>query len=134
MKKLIIILMLLLFREGAFFSQTIAGLDTCGDKSSTSNIYSKKIAGDSLSTSFCILIKKEVPSHKHAFHSEHVMVLDGSGDMKLNGRSFTIKKGDLIFIPKGQTHSVRSTGKKPLKVISIQSPGFDGSDRIPVKE
>ena len=130
MKKQVVILMLLLVQGGAFFSQTIAGLDTCGAHSATSNIYSRKIAGDSLTSSFCILIKKEVAPHKHILHSEHVIVLDGEGDMKLNGKTFIIKKGDIIFIPVGNVHSVKTRGKKPLKVISIQSPQFDGSDRI----
>jgi mannose-6-phosphate isomerase-like protein (cupin superfamily) len=41
-----------------------------------------------------------------------------------------IKKGDLIFIPKGTPHAVKTISAVPLKVISVQSPLFDGSDRI----
>jgi mannose-6-phosphate isomerase-like protein (cupin superfamily) len=94
------------------------------------NIYSEKIAGDSLSTSFLIIIKKEVKLHKHLEHSEHVYVLEGEGDMQLGNEWFKIKKGDLIFIPKNTAHKVVTTSEIPLKVISIQSPQFDGTDRI----
>jgi len=94
------------------------------------NIYSEKIAGDSLSTSFLILIKKEVKLHKHLEHSEHVYVLEGEGNMQLGNEWFKIKKGDLIFIPKNTAHKVVTTSEIPLKVISIQSPQFDGTDRI----
>jgi len=94
------------------------------------NVYSEKITGDSLSTSFLILIKKEVKLHKHLEHSEHVYVLEGEGNMQLGNDWFKIKSGDLIFIPKNTPHKVVTTSKIPLKVISIQSPQFDGSDRI----
>jgi mannose-6-phosphate isomerase-like protein (cupin superfamily) len=51
--------------------------------------------------------------------------------MKLGNATFKISEGDVIFIPLNTFHSVKSTGKVPLKVLSIQSPEFDGSDRIP---
>ncbi len=94
------------------------------------NIYSQKIYGDSLSTSFLILIKKEVKLHKHLEHSEHVYVLEGEGNMQLGNDWFKIKSGDIIFIPKNTPHKVVTTSKNSLKIISIQSPYFDGSDRI----
>jgi mannose-6-phosphate isomerase-like protein (cupin superfamily) len=43
---------------------------------------------------------------------------------------YFIKKGDVIFVPKGTGHSVVKKGKKALKVISVQAPFFDGKDRI----
>jgi mannose-6-phosphate isomerase-like protein (cupin superfamily) len=122
---------LILFSLAAFArGQTGFNTDTIGANSTTDNIYSRRIAGDSLSTSFCIVIKKEVKAHKHVFHSEQVMVIDGEGQMRLGEKNFPIKKGDVIFIPKNTLHAARSTGKIPLKVLSVQSPVFDGSDRI----
>jgi mannose-6-phosphate isomerase-like protein (cupin superfamily) len=115
-------------------AQTAFNTDTIGSESKTENIYSRPLFGDSLSSSFCILIKKEVKAHKHLLHSEHVTVLEGEGLMKLEDRAFTIKKGDVIFIPKKSVHSVKTTGRTPLKVLSVQSPFFDGSDRIMVEE
>ncbi len=90
----------------------------------------KNLFNDSLCSSFCIIIKNEVKSHKHMKHSEHVIVQSGEGVMKLGDKEFTIKEGDVIFIPKGTVHSVIVKGKKPLKVLSIQTPYFDGSDRV----
>jgi mannose-6-phosphate isomerase-like protein (cupin superfamily) len=104
--------------------------DTVGVKTVSDNLYNKPLFGDSLTSSFVIIIKKEVKLHKHLVHSEHVVVLDGTGEMKLGDKSFEIKKGDVVFIPKNTTHAVRSTGKQPLKVLSVQSPNFDGKDRI----
>jgi mannose-6-phosphate isomerase-like protein (cupin superfamily) len=108
--------------------------DTVGSASKADNIYNRSAFSDSLASSFVIVIKREVKAHRHAAHSEHVMVLEGEGLMRLGENSFNIKKGDLVFIPKNTIHSVRCTSKMPLKVLSVQSPMFDGKDRIMVEE
>ena len=126
---LIIILMLVKTSIG----QKLSGLDTIGKFISASNLYSVHLTGDSLSTSFCIVIKNEVKAHKHVRHSEQVVVIEGEAEMMLGKEKFTIRKGDLIFIPKNTVHSVRNTGSSPLKVLSIQSPAFNGDDRILVE-
>jgi len=128
-------LVLIIFLTTTFFgkSQTVS-TDTIGNKSATENIYNKVLFGDSLASSFCIVIKKEVKSHKHLNHSEHVIVVEGEAIMHLGDKTFTIKKGDVIFIPKNTIHSVKNTGKQPLKVLSIQAPRFDGTDRIMIEQ
>ena len=93
-------------------------------------VTNKSLFGDSLASSFLIIIKSDVRAHKHLKHSEHIVVQSGEGVMKINDREFTIKPGDVIFIPKNTSHSVIVKGKKPLKVISIQSPNFNGDDRV----
>lgn len=90
----------------------------------------KQLFADSLTSSFCIIIKSEVRAHKHLKHSEHVIVQSGEGVMTLGDKEFLIKPGDVIFIPKNTVHSVIVKGKKPLKVLSIQSPYFNGDDRV----
>ena len=115
-------------------AQTVVNLDTLKLPAKTENIYNKALFGDSLASSFCIVIKKAVKPHKHQFHSEHVLVIEGEGNMNLADKSFKIKKGDLVFIPKNTIHSVITTSKQPLKVVSIQAPLFDGSDRISIEE
>lgn len=128
MRLFVLILFLGYFTE--YRSQNFCCLDTVGLQSQTNNIYSKRLNGDSLSTAFCIVIKQEVKSHKHLKHSEQVLVLEGEARMKLGNEEFRIAKGDLIFIPCNTYHSVKSTSDVPLKVLSIQSPAFDGSDRV----
>ncbi len=90
----------------------------------------QSLFNDSLVTSTLIYISKEVKLHKHNTHSEHVLVLDGEGEMQLGDKTFRIKKDDFIFIPKGVPHSVKTISSVPLKVISIQAPMFDGKDRV----
>jgi mannose-6-phosphate isomerase-like protein (cupin superfamily) len=129
MRSFFLILLFLCFT--GLRAQKTCCFDTLGHQSQSPNIYSKQLNGDSLSTAFCIVIKQEVKSHKHLKHSEQVVVLEGEGQMKLGSEEFRISAGDLVFIPCNTFHSVKSTGNVPLKVLSIQSPQFDGSDRVP---
>jgi quercetin dioxygenase-like cupin family protein len=94
-----------------------------------SNIYVKKISGDSLVSCFVIWIKKEVPAHYHEYHSEHICLLEGEGRMTLGDSVFVIRPGDWVFIPKGVVHAFTCTSSLPAKVVSLQAPSFDGSDR-----
>ncbi|MGZ3919409.1 MAG: cupin domain-containing protein [Bacteroidia bacterium] len=137
MARLALIICILFFTIDPSKGQTTINarnIDSIGVSSQTENLYSVPLFSDSLASSFCILIKKEVKAHKHLQHSEHVIVSEGSGIMKLADETFVIKKGDVIFIPKNTIHSVKTTGSIPLKVISIQAPLFDGRDRIMTEE
>jgi mannose-6-phosphate isomerase-like protein (cupin superfamily) len=127
-----VILSLLIVPVLCGYSQTVS-TDSIG-KRSRAGIYSKNLGGDSLTSAFCIVIKDEVKPHYHRLHSEQVIVLSGSGTMKLGDSTFMISKGDVIFIKKNTVHSVKTTGTEPLKVISVQSPRFDGSDRVMVEK
>lgn len=110
--------------------ETWQSLDTLKAPAAYDNVYSRKLYSDSLASSFIIFVKKEVKEHRHAAHAEHVLVLEGEAAMTIGARSFKIKKGDLIFIPKNSWHAVKVTSATPLKVLSVQAPAFDGSDRI----
>lgn len=96
-------------------------------------IQSTRISGDSLSTLFSIYIEKHVPLHKHAFHSEHVFIRRGFGTMLLGRDTLEVHAGSYVFIPQGTPHAVWVKSAEPMHVWSIQSPGFDGSDRILIK-
>lgn len=113
-------------------SQTlIQSADTIKAPAVYENVYSRTLYSDTNNvSSFVIFIKKEVKAHKHLTHAEHVIVLEGKAEMTLNDKTFLIKKGDVIFIPKNSYHSVKTTSKIPLKALSIQAPYFDGKDRV----
>lgn len=112
---------------------TRKNLDAIKPPASFDGVYTERLWGDTLVTSFLMFIKGKLAVHYHDEHSEHVYVLDGTAEMTMDGRKFTIKKGDFIFIPMGARHSVSVTSPQPLKIISIQAPWFDGRDRIVVK-
>lgn len=112
------------------FSQNYQSLDTVKTYGDYENIYLRKLYSDSLVSSFIIFVKKEVKAHKHVTHSEHVYILDGEGEMTLGDKKMKVKKGDMVFIPKGTVHSLEVTSSIPLKVLSVQAPLFDGKDRV----
>lgn len=85
---------------------------------------------DSACTSFLLCIDTRVRPHLHRMHTEHVFVLEGTAVMTLGDSVRTISSGDVVLIPPGTPHAVSVTGGTALKVISVQSPWFDGSDRV----
>lgn len=87
---------------------------------------------DTLCSSYLIRVDSLVPLHLHRHHTEHVVVLDGEGVMTLGDSTRTVRAGDTVIIPRNTPHAVRVTGGTPLRVVSIQSPRFDGSDRVPL--
>lgn len=111
-------------------AQIIIHEDSLLPPSDLSGTHVQKIAGDSLVSTFVIFIKQSVPIHKHAHHSENVIVLEGEGIMTLGSITKEIRPGDIIFIPADTFHDVIVTSEIPLKVVSIQAPEFDGKDRI----
>lgn len=128
-------LIFILLVTGKFcFGQTIVTSDTLSAPSDFENVYSRKMAEDSLQSSFVIWIKGRVTEHYHQAHTENIYVLEGKAEMTINGETRIIRKGDYITIPMNTRHAVTKVlSRKPLKVLSIQSPRFDGTDRIFVK-
>lgn len=94
------------------------------------NVHVYQIDSDPLVSTFLIWVKREVAAHYHENHSEIVYVLEGEGQMTLGDDIRTIRSGDYIYIPKGTKHSVIVKSSTPMKVMSIQTPEFDGSDRV----
>ena len=115
-------------------AQSYQSLDTINAPANYENIYSRAIASDSFVSSFVIFIKKEVKTHKHVSHSEHIYILDGTGEMLVGNKTFKIKKGDIVFIPKNTIHSLKVSSSIPVKVLSVQAPLFDGKDRVFVEK
>ena len=114
--------------------QKVENLPALKQKQPYDNIATQNLSGDSTVTSVVIWVKKEVRPHFHAEHTEQVMILEGEGQMLLGSQTIFVKPGDFIFIPKGTIHALRVTSKdKPMKVLSIQTPAFDGSDRVMVQ-
>lgn len=112
------------------FSQSILSAEKIEAPKEYDNVFVHKVSGDSLTTTFVIFIKEKVSLHKHENHSENVVVLEGTAIMQLGEVRQEIKAGDIIFIPKNTWHEVVVTSSTPLKVLSIQSPLFDGKDRV----
>jgi len=111
-------------------AQRFTNLDELQPETTYDNIHVQALDSDEQASTFVIWVKKEVGAHYHKDHTEVVYVMEGHGTMTLGDTSRAIGPGDYVFIPRGTHHSVVVQGDEPMKVISIQTPAFDGSDRI----
>jgi len=118
-----------IFSLVSLYSQEIFNMNDFQHSNDSTNIIVKKLAGDSLVSSFYISIMDTVNTHKHLFHSEHVYILSGEGIIYLNDKQYNIKEKDFLFIPKNTWHAVKVV-IAPMRAISIQAPEFDGTDRV----
>lgn len=115
-------------------AQQVIGPGTLHCAEGATAVHVTPLHSDSLASSFLICVDSEVNAHFHRAHTEHVFVLEGTATLRLGDAERTIKAGDTVIIPAGTVHAVRVTGEAPLRVISVQSPRYDGSDRVPVEE
>lgn len=111
-------------------AQNIWNTDTISAPANLENIYVRALGSDSLTTANVIFIKTELKAHRHLNHSEQAFILDGKAEMLLGNKWISVKKGDIIFIPKNTVHAVKTTSTIPLKVLAIQAPYADGTDRV----
>ena len=109
---------------------TVSNLKNINPKNEYQNIHAHKISSDSLSTTFVIWIKQKVKLHKHVYHTENVVIHEGSGVFQLKDSLYTVSAGDVIIVPKNTWHGLVTNSESPMKVISIQSPEFLGEDRV----
>jgi mannose-6-phosphate isomerase-like protein (cupin superfamily) len=114
--------------------QEVKNLAALKQKAAYDNTAATNVYSDSVATSNVIWIKKDVRPHYHNSHTEQAYVIEGTGKMLLGNQIIDVRPGDLITIPKGTIHALRVTSSTPMKVLTIHSPSFDGSDRVQVEK
>jgi quercetin dioxygenase-like cupin family protein len=62
------------------------------------------------------------PRHAHAWEHE-IFVHQGAGEVYGNGQWNSIGAGSVIFIPSGEEHQIRNTGKELLVFICLIPAG-----------
>lgn len=123
-------LLFVVFLSAFAMAQHQFSLEDRSRKAPEKDVEVQTITQDSLASTSVIWIAKGVKAHFHEAHTEHVVVISGTGQMRIDGNKFNIKAGDLVYIPTGSVHEVEVTSKEDLKVLSIQAPLFIGKDRI----
>ncbi|GLX79579.1 hypothetical protein tinsulaeT_29190 [Thalassotalea insulae] len=116
----------------AFMPVTLAAqnLNKISAPNNLENIHLVPLGSSDSASEFLIFIKKEVKAHYHQTHTELVYVLAGEADFWLGENKQKISTGDFIRINQGMVHKVVVTSKQPLKILSIQTPKFNGKDRV----
>jgi mannose-6-phosphate isomerase-like protein (cupin superfamily) len=70
---------------------------------------------------------QETQRHYHAASEELYVLLDGSGEMEVDGEHASVGPGDAILIPPGAWHQIRA-GDAPLRFLCCCAPPYSHDD------
>lgn len=59
------------------------------------------------------------PCHSHKDTEEVLFVLDGEGEVWIDGKVYPFKKGDAVLFPRNSKHQTRNSGPGMLRTCSI---------------
>ncbi|HVV61675.1 MAG TPA: cupin domain-containing protein [Pseudolabrys sp.] len=68
------------------------------------------------------------PAHWHEKTEEVYAIIEGQGEMYLDGEGFSVTEGDVISIKPGVVHAIKNPGPEPLRLIVATAPGYDEAD------
>jgi quercetin dioxygenase-like cupin family protein len=64
-----------------------------------------------------------VPDHFHKEQTEFIYVVKGSLEMNIDGRAFSLNKGDLIIIQPGEVHSAANSNPTDTVLLAFKING-----------
>lgn len=64
---------------------------------------------------------KAYEKHAHSDHEEVYFIISGNGEIEIEDETRAIRDGDAVFIPAGDTHSIRNTGEGFLKFLAFSA-------------
>lgn len=73
---------------------------------------------------------EEIGEEIHETVDQILIFVQGNGEAIIEGKSFSIKEGDLVFVNAGTKHNFKNTGKVDLKLYTIYSPPNHPADRV----
>jgi mannose-6-phosphate isomerase-like protein (cupin superfamily) len=68
------------------------------------------------------------PHHSHVY-DEVIYVLDGRGQLHVEGRTFPIGPGSCLHLPPLLEHALENEGDKPMRVLGVFHPSGDPASR-----
>jgi quercetin dioxygenase-like cupin family protein len=81
---------------------------------------------------FLVFIRTSELPHYHAEHDLTFLLLEGHGELYLEGKRFSMKEGDTAFIPRGKVHFYTNTSVVSV-LLATFSPKYDGKDSVKVE-
>ena len=72
-----------------------------------------------------------IETHVHNGAEEVLYVLDGTGDIQVEGATYPVNPGRAVFVPDGAEHSYVNTGSDHLVVLGSLAPPIDPGDIHP---
>ena len=75
-------------------------------------------------------INEELSVQLHYHRDEHWIVVEGTIEVLLDNKTYILSENNSIFIPRGEKHSIRNTGKVPATIIEVQYGSYLEEDDI----
>jgi mannose-6-phosphate isomerase-like protein (cupin superfamily) len=72
------------------------------------------------------------PYHYHSNADNIYVVLEGEGEVTVDGKRIPVTAGDTLSLSPGERHDIENTGSRQLRVLEIKVPA--GSDFITVED
>ena len=72
--------------------------------------------------------------HYHATSEEIYYIVSGSGEMKIEGKRFAVKKGDAIALLPGEKHKIWNRGDSELVFLCMCVPSYEHDDTVITEE
>ena len=77
------------------------------------------------------MIQKGKRTLLHRMRSSEVYyILEGIGILKIDGKSFTVKKDDSVFVPPASEQSIENIGDEDLRFLCIVDPSWNQENEI----
>jgi mannose-6-phosphate isomerase-like protein (cupin superfamily) len=111
---------------GAMSNYMIAQLDEMPAQRCPCGFTQRAFAGspDNVASLHLVDIQEDSRTHYHKQMTEIYLVLEGEGQMELDGKLFPVKPMTAIYIRPGCRH--RAIGR--LKIVNLPVPSFDEAD------
>jgi mannose-6-phosphate isomerase-like protein (cupin superfamily) len=71
---------------------------------------------------------QETERHYHAASEEFYYVVEGQGEMEMDGERAAVGPGDAILIPPGARHQIRCEGSGRLRFLCCCAPPYTHED------
>lgn len=66
--------------------------------------------------------------HYHRLSEEFYFILEGTGEMEIDGQSQAVATGDAILIPPGAWHQITAAATAPLRLLCCCAPPYSHDD------
>jgi mannose-6-phosphate isomerase-like protein (cupin superfamily) len=78
---------------------------------------------------------EDLGDETHLKIDELYYVVDGEGEIKIDGKTYPFEEDVMVLVPAGAKHDVINTGKGDLKLFAMfTSPVYPENEMIPTRE
>jgi mannose-6-phosphate isomerase-like protein (cupin superfamily) len=73
------------------------------------------------------------PDNRHRGSDQWLYVVSGTGSATVEGKQYSLRRGTLVLIERGETHEIRNTGRRALRTLNFYVPPAydDAGDPLP---